>query len=415
MNSGEKSIPKNLAAMSIGNTVVTSVNSLWIMFMPYFFLDLGLQPFTIGIFFSLFAVSRAAMSLIGGNAADTYGRKRVIALGYSMYSMGPLIILASVLLASDSMVSTASLALIGFTCLSAGGGLAGPACSVLVVESSPENRKGLSYMISMRVLPSIPPAVLIILGGILYESDMFWFALTLGFMGVALVAGFFALVLEETFDGQATTARKRMSVRDIRGDWILLLIIAAFIFDGVSSRGLSWYVPVFVGRSNLGLYSVMISVSTLVIALAALVSGALVDRVGARSAIVGAWLLLAVTVVLFPHATDPIAILFLYSIWVGLDMVDVSIPPIIIAQEYPKEKRASIMGAFSTSVTITSIAGPALISGALLLGDNVPFYLKAVMNLIGVGLFFWATKGFRMNAGTLEVDSPQEQETERTD
>ena len=44
------------------------------------------------------------------------------------------------------------------------------------------------------------------------------------------------------------------------------------------------------------------------------------------------------------------------------------------------------------SVSLLSMIGPALISFALLLGDNVPFYVKALMNSVGVILFIIATR-----------------------
>jgi MFS family permease len=177
-------------------------------------------------------------------------------------------------------------------------------------------------------------------------------------------------------------------------------LIAAFALDGMSSSGLSWYVPIFVGRSNVDLYGVMISVSTLVIAFSALASGGLVDRIGTHSAILGGWTLLAVTVVLFPFGTQTLQILFLYSVWAGLDMVDISVPPLAVAERYPKERRASIMGVYSMSVSLASMVGPVLISFALLLGENVPFYLKAIMNLLGVLLFMVATKSNHEKSST---------------
>ena len=74
-------------------------------------------------------------------------------------------------------------------------------------------------------------------------------------------------------------------------------------------------------------------------------------------------------------------------------MVDVSVPALVIAEEYPEEVRASVMGSFSMTVSLLSTIGPALIAMALLLGDAVPFYLKAIMNLMGVVLFLLAFRG----------------------
>lgn len=39
-----RDVRRNVFVMSIGNTVKASANSLWIMFLPYFFTDLGILP-----------------------------------------------------------------------------------------------------------------------------------------------------------------------------------------------------------------------------------------------------------------------------------------------------------------------------------------------------------------------------------
>ncbi len=394
MEEEHRGVPRNVLVMSIGNTITTSANSLWIMFMPYFFADVGIVPFYIGIIFTGLAVSRATASLFGGRAADRLGRKTVINVGFAIYTSGAMIILASLLYLSTEPTLTGLLSVIGYMWMMFGSGFQRPASSMLLIESSPKKRRGLTYMVTTRVLPSIPPAVLILVGTSLYLNNQFWLALTLGFFGLVCVLVLYAICLQET---HSEPASKQADVdlnqkTKLRSDWFLILLVAAFALDGISSSGLSWYVPIFVGRSNLDLYGVMISVSTLVIAVSALISGGLVDKIGTRAAIAVGWTLLAITVVLFPFGTQLFEIIILYSIWSGLDMVDISVPPLAIAERYPKEKRASIMGTYSMSVSLLSMIGPALISFGLLLGDNVPFYMKAIMNFVGVLLIIVATR-----------------------
>jgi MFS family permease len=376
--------------MSAGNTIVTSANSLWIMFIPYFFADVGFTAFQIGFIFTFFAIIRAVASLAGGETSDKKGRKPVIGLGFAIYASGPLIILSSLLFASSF---AGVVAIAGYAWMMFGSGFARPASSMLLIESSPEKRRGLSYMMATRVLPSIPPALLILVGAALYGNDQFWLGLVLGFAGLLGVLLMYVTTLRETFTGieqdpPQTTARGRR----FPYDWFLIFLVLAFALDGVSSNGLSWYVPLFIGRSELELYGLMISISTLVIALSALVSGGLVDRIGSTAAVAGGWTLLALAVVMFPFASNPLEVLFLFSIWAGLDMVDLSVPPIVIADRYPKENRTSILGAFNTSISLASMAGPAVISLALLLGNAVPFFVKALMNLGGVAIFILAMR-----------------------
>ena len=318
----------------------------------------------------------------------------MINIGFLMYASGILVILVSVSFVSTEPLLAGIVSVLGYMWISAGGGFLRPASSMLLVESSPKKRRGLTYMVASRVLPSIPPAVLILVGTSLYLNNQFWLALTLGFVGLVCVLGLYAICLQETHSEPVSKQADADLIQKpkLRSDWFLILLVAAFALDGISSSGLSWYVPIFVGRSNLDLYGVMISVSTLVIAVSALVSGGLVDKIGTRAAIGVGWTLLAITVVLFPLGTQLLEIIILYSIWSGLDMVDISVPPLAIAERYPKEKRASIMGTYSMSVSLLSMIGPALISFGLLLGDNVPFYMKAIMNFVGVLLIIIATR-----------------------
>ena len=387
-----RDVRRNVFVMSIGNTVTTSANSLWIMFMPYYFADVGISPFFIGIIFTAIAVSRAIASLIGGGAADRFGRKPIIGIGYVMYTSGIFVILSSLVFFPTSLFLAGVFSSAGYMWMAAGSGLLRPASSMLLVESSPEKRRGLSYMVTTRVLPSIPPAALVLVGTSLYLSNQFWLAITLGLFGLVSVLVLYSIGLQETHSGSVNTSDDVAPKFQLRSDWFLLFMIAAFALDGISSSGLSWYVPIFVGRSNVDLYGVMISVSTLVIAVSALASGGLVDRIGTQGAIFGGWTLLAVTVVLFPFGGTSLEILVLYSIWAGLDMVDISVPPLAVAERYPKERRASVLGFYSMSVSLASMVGPVLISFALLLGENVPFYVKAIMNLLGVLLFMFTAR-----------------------
>jgi len=392
-----RGVPRNVLVMAVGNTITTSANSLWIMFMPYFYEEVGFAAFFVGFIFTGLMVSRATASLVGGRAADRLGRKPVIYIGYGNYILGALIILGSVLFLSSNAALTGLLSIIGYMWMMVGSGLQKPASSMLLIESSPQKRRGLSYMFTTRFLPSIPPAALILVGTILYVNNQFWLGLTIGILGLLIVLVLFILYLQETFVKSIPRPQNTRKTNIPHFDGFLILLIAAFALDGISSSGLSWYVPIFVGRANVDFYGVMISVSTLVIAVSALISGGLVDRIGTKAAILGGWSLLAIAVVIFPFGSTLLEVVILYSIWAGLDMVDISVPPLAIAEKYPKEKRASVMGTYSMSVSLLNMIGPALISFGLLLGNNVPFYMKALMNSAGILLFIIATRQTQSN------------------
>lgn len=389
---GQTPLRRNVVVMAIGGTVATSANSLWIMFMPFLFRDMGLDTPTVLTLFSLFVAARAIPSLFGGRTADRIGRKRTLLMGYSVYATGPLAILVAVLLIHSSLSAALFIAIVGYAWMMMGLGFSRPASSMLLIESSPQKRKGLSYMVASRVLPSIPAVVLIFVGNALYWSEFFWVALLVGFLGLLSLVISYGFLLRESLSQEKRPVQREFKQGFRVGGDFLVLVIVAFALDGLSSSGLSYYVPLYVLPINKDLYASMIAASTLIIAVAALASGYIVDKIGTKSTIVVGWTLLAFTVAVFPFYTDITTIIVIYAIWSGLDMMDASVPALIFEENCPMETRATVLGTFSTSVSLLSIAGPALVSIALLFGNTIPFFMKAVMNLVGIGFFVLALR-----------------------
>ena len=395
--------------MTIGNTAIVSVNSLWIMFMPFFFSDLGLDVVSIGMVYTIFAAASAATSFIGGRVADNYGRKSTMIGGYAIYSTGPFIILISLLVAPRSPILAIVISIGGYMTMMAARGFARPASSMLLVESSQQKRKGRSYMIATRVIPSIPAAILVLIGSELYFSGSsvftghFSLALIVGFEGLVAVVAVFAILLRESHLSTDVAQPKKPSNAWKMHTGFFLVMVIAFSLDALSSNGISWYVSLAVRPIDEKLYGYMTSLSTVVIAISALGAGEVVDRVGTKAAIAIGWGFLALTVWLFPLVQDPLWILVLYAIWTGLDMMDVSIPPLVFEERYPKEARATALGTFSTVVQLVSIVGPVLMGFAYLFGDAIPFFMKAIMNLAGALLFVYGIR--KLGKSRFQIES----------
>jgi MFS family permease len=224
---GQEPIRKNVLVMTIGNTITTSANSLWIMFMPFFYEDIGLEVVIIGFIFTFVALSRASTTLIGGRAADRFGRKPIILVGRIIYATGPLVILWSLCFVDQSPYLTGLIAVLGYIWMFAGSGLSRPASSMLLVESSPKKQRGLSYMLATRVLPSIPPALLVLVGASFYVSGLFWLALVLGFLGLSSAVILLAAGLKESH-AAPESVQTEMSPEGSTGSWFLLLLLMAF-------------------------------------------------------------------------------------------------------------------------------------------------------------------------------------------
>ncbi len=370
---------RNVLSLTASNTIAVTANGLWIMFMPFYFETLLGSIEVVGVFFSLAALTSALFYPIGGRLADRLGRRPLVISGRFIAALGPLVLLFSIPL--EGSVFRIVLAMFGYILVFIGGSLRLPASSMLLMESSSKRKRGTSYMIAERVLPSIPPAITVFLGAYLYVSGAAPLMFLIGGYGL-IISGFFLLPLRESHSDDITVTEPKTDRGRPAVEMFILILALAFVLDGVSAKGLSWYVPIFLGESNTILYGIMISVSTLVIAGFALLSGILVDRVGIKYSLIPGWIALAVTVFLFGLVTSPVYSLFLYCVWVALDTIDTAIPPLLISEKYPKEERATRMGWFNMFVRGSLFLGPILTSLLLAISPQMPFFAKSIMNII---------------------------------
>lgn len=373
----------NFAAITTSNTIAVTSNALWIMFVPVYLVVIGLPVSSVALLFSLSSLTTAAFSPVGGRFADSIGRKPVAVIGRLLASLGALIIFLS---ASSTFSSFPRqiLSVTGYLVLSSGSGIRVPATSMILMESSDFSVRGRRYMAAERVIPSVFPAITILVGANFFQAGNPEPMFLIGSLGLFVSALVLELFLEETLDlTDQSMAEPGMKPRL---NLFFCVLVLAFVLDGASAAGVSWYVPLYLGENRLLLYGVLTSVSTLVISGFSYISGTVVDRFGARASLVVSWILLAPTVILFSQSEDALQLVFLYSIWVALDTFDTAVPPIIISNTYSKHERATRLGIFRMLVNSSLFLGP-LVSGLLLIyGAHIPFYWKGLMNTLAAGL-----------------------------
>jgi hypothetical protein len=300
-------------------------------------------------------------------------------------------------------------AIVGYLVLSAGSGLRMPAMSMLLMESSKVERRGRNYMVAERVIPSIPPALSVLIGASLFAANSPRLLFYLGFSGLLISALILHLALHETLhEVEPRISAIPVQRKSSQFGLFFPLLTLAFVLDGMSARAVSWYIPIFLGLENVELYGVLISVSTLVIAFFGIISGLLVDRVGAKYSLAPSWVLLAITVVVFSQAESFLWILLTYSIWVALDTIDTAVPPVLISECYPKEQRATVSGLFRMVVQSSLFAGPLLAGMAVSLGSVGPFWLKSAMNGLAAVLIVAAFRFQVRSSGGKNVATKQD-------
>jgi MFS family permease len=377
------------------------------MFIPVYLVSVGLPETSIALVFSLAALTTAALNPVGGRLSDRVGRKPIAVVGRLLTALGAFVVSLSTSVGIPSSLRS-GIIVTGYLVLSAGSGVRSPATSTILMESSDSRVRGRNYMIAERAFPSILPAITILIGATFFQAGEPGLMVILGSAGLLLSALVLEAFLEETLTSKDSQAERTSGRGGV--EVFLVLLIAAFVLDGASAKGVSWYVPIYLGEERILLYGFLVSVSTLVIALFSYVSGLLVDRFGAGSSLVASWLLLAATVVLFSESSSPIWMLVLYSVWVALDTVDTSVPPIVIAQFYSKKERATRLGIFRMVVNCSLFLGP-LAAGALVVyGIRLPFHWKACMNVLAAAVVFFAFRhrSFRLSVTESGVDTIRE-------
>ncbi len=376
---------RNLKIITTINIIFVSANSFWIMFMPYFFKDSNLTAFEIGIIFGLGGVMNAIGRFVGGKLSTQIGTKYDMALGYTIYSLAPILFLTSF------YISALPIGLFG-------SGIVAPAQSMFVVEQSGK-RKGFTYMFVERFLPSLLPAVFLPIGAYLYYKNLFYFSLIIGFLGaISLIPLTFQLSDFKRESYEKSSDFKSSKIRQSVLMLSLIILIVAYSFDAFFSSVFSWYIPLFLQAKGYGVlfYGVFASLATIVIAFGSLISGQLVDKLNPYRALILSWITLSAIVLIFALVSNMTVIIITYLIWNTIDMVDTAAAPILIYEWFRKKRRIAY-GYFSGSIKIASILG-LLISGLIVsISPTFPFLLKSIANIIGAILIFTLYKFTTIN------------------
>ncbi len=369
---------KNLKIITLINTIFVSSNSLWIMFLPYFFKSAHLSAFMIGVIYGFSGVANAIGRFFGGKLSTLVGIKKDMLIGYLIFFLWPILFLTPYYV-------------YGVVIGSFGGGLIVPAKSMFVVEQT-NKRRGLTYMFVQRFLPSLFPALLLPIGAYLYYKNLFHISLILGSLGVVSII---PLLFKLNTKYETKNSKKFFKSQILifsRTIFILpfIFLVIAYSLDGFSSSVFSWYIPLFLKIKGYGVlfYGVFSSLATITIAFGSLFSGHLVDKLNPHRSLILSWIVLSIIVFIFAFANNMVIILVTYLIWNTIDMVDTVAGTILIHDWFIKEKRTLAYGYFSGFIRVAGISG--LFESGLIvsISPTLPFLLKSIFNIVGAILIF---------------------------
>jgi len=369
----------NVFVLSVTQTIFVSANTLWIMFFPLWLSFLGVDDIGVGLIFTVGTTVSALSIFTGGKLADVHGRRKIIIIGSLIYTPSTLF----VLFLRNIFGST-----LGYLTYCLGTGLAAPAITAMLMESSPQGTRGTSYAFASRVLPSLPPALLAPLGGYLFDKKMYDLSLLIAFFSFTAITLIYLAFLKETLlknENIKTFTHKRSSFNIL--DKFLILIITAFGIDILTTRGINWYVPLFLKKFGYTAfrYGILISASTIAITIGSFVSGKLVDRIGpVRTATID-WILVAIVIYLFAVMPSCFTVtVLLYTVWKFVGMISYAAPALLINDHYDQKERGTAMGVYTSLTRLVTLIGPPLTTYALFFGSRAPFVFKSVLALVSI-------------------------------
>ena len=362
---------RNLPLITLSNVIMVSSNALWIMYIQYFLLDLGISKTQIGLIFSLALMMRAFGNLVGGRIADLLGYKKALLIGYTIYSLPPLLIL----------LHNALLTSLVYPFMSLGSGIGIPAKSLFIVEQT-QRRKGLTYMLVQRVLPSIPPALTAPVGAKLYEMGKYDVAVFMGFFGLLISL----LLLMFLKDSKRERAQNSFNFNVLSSKSFTVLLFL-YSLNAFSTEAVQWIVPLYLrelGYSVLD-YGFLISAQTLIIAFGGTFAGIFVDRFEPVDVLSLSYLVVATSLLAFSLGKGWILALA-YLIWKTFGMIGFAALPLLI-EKYFGNMKALAFGTINAMTTLISIPAPSFGGILLRFGAGVPFVFKTIIDFF---CFFWS-------------------------
>lgn len=381
-----RSIPRSLLVVTLGMIIANLAGEMYYPLLPLYLESLGAKVQEIGLFFTLQVILAICFRILGGWISDHMGRLPTIALG-GIFGMGAI--------TGYTVAPTWQWAAVGALMAAVGSSLVGPSFQAYIAEQSPEGKVSSTYgLISglFLICAIIGP----LLGGFLVDhfgfKKMMWVATGIFYTAAAM---------------RVWTARhSRFEVKDLhpaqlaRDLRVLLgmlfaggILLWLFLVDGLMDAGnqLSFpFLPKFiteVGGLPKTTYGALISLMSLVSALAMWPGGRFADRFGERFSIALGMLIASGVTLLISLMQVPV----MFAIGFGLfGFSQAFVGPAfsaLLSKAVPNKSLGMTWGVFMTALGVMAI--PAPIIGGLLYDHVAPeaaFVVAAICTLLGIPL-----------------------------
>ncbi len=388
-------LPGNARIVALAGVFLTGGTALWWPLFAIFLFSLGFNVVAIGVVFALGTATSIVAAPIGGILADRYSRKGVIVAAGAMNAVGTL----SFALSCISSVAVFPVVAAFFCLASFGGNMAVGAVRALLFESAPQNRKG-AAMSSSYVLPSFAAIPMPFLGSVLSQTAGWPVVFVLAGSLVALATLTFALLLKEA----RTEPPPLKSNVKRRGTWLsraaLLSPVGALLGvyaivglgQGITGPFMALYFTTFLG-STVQFFGILTSIEMATVGILALLSGKLVDRLGALSTVTLSLGGEACIVGVMVFVRNIVFAGGLYETWGALDWFDLTAPSVFIGSHVERQNRATAIASFGVATRLPGLVAPEI--GGLLFVAYAPSILMVYAAIITVSAFLVMALGRR--------------------
>ena len=351
-------------------------------FMAIYAKDLGANGLMIGLIFGSFTLSRAIFTPWIGRLSDYKGRKNLLLVGLTGYTI----------LSFFYAVATSTTSLVTVRILH---GLASamvlPISMAYIGDIAPKNQEG-KYLGTFTIAFFMGLAVGPIIGGALHDiwhmNAAFYAMGAISFLSLLLLI----FMLPEI---NAHKNIKPSSFKTILKEKTMQAMLIFRVMNAYGIAALMGFLPLIAERINVTVFQIgfVVSANLLVSSLFQRYFGIVADKSDKVAMMVAGSIMMLIALALMPLSTGFYTLL-LFNILMGLGSA-ISIPAgsAITAQLGKKLGMGSVMGLFNTAFGIGGGIGP-IVAGIILIATNLSFVFvsSAIIVLIGTIIFYYLIK-----------------------
>lgn len=374
----------NARVVTVAGIFLTSGTALWWPLFAIYLAFEGLDAVLIGVIFALGTLVALLAAPVGGILADRYSRKGVLVAGAVVNAAG----LLAFAVAANSNAATFPILAVVFGVASLGGSLGGGAMRALLFESARREQRGRA-MASPYVLPSFVAIPMPFLGSVLSQLVSWSFVFVVAGVLVGVNGVIYALRLVEPAREPFPPApsEPRPTRRWFGGLTFLSPVLAILglyalvgFGNGITTPFMPLYFTVFLG-STVQFFGILASIEMAMVGVLALISGRLVDRLGALRTIFVSFAAETVVVTAMVFLRNLLLVGTLFVVWGAADWLDLTAPSVFVASRVARQNRATALSSFSVATQLPLLFAPGL--GGFLFGIYPPLILMSYAAIIG--------------------------------